>query len=108
MSGGAAEPSARNDLLIEGRIVERDSLRYTPAGIPIVRAMLAHSSEQAEAGGTRQVEVELACVAVEEDARLLAQAPIGVAVRVAGFLTRKSRTSRQLVLHATRIEFLSR
>ena len=102
-----AAAGTRNDVLIEGRIVACDGLRYTPAGIPIVRATLAHRSEQVEAGGMRQVELELACVAVEEDARLLATAPLGVTVRLSGFLAHKSHTSRQLVLHAARVEFLS-
>jgi len=36
-------------------LAERDVLRYTPAGIPMVSAILTHTSEQLEAGISRQV-----------------------------------------------------
>ena len=92
---------------IEGRIVERDSLRYTPAGIAIIRMTVAHQSEQIEAGEPRALELELTCIAVEAEARLIAKAALGTMVRVSGFLARKSRTSRNIELHAASVEFLS-
>ncbi len=99
--------SAANRLEIDGRLASRDALRHTPAGIPIVSFAVAHRSTQREAGEDRQVDVEIACVAVEELARLVSAGAIGAAVRVAGFLAPRGRSSRQTVLHVNDIEFLN-
>jgi primosomal replication protein N len=90
-----------------GRLIEREPLRYTPAGVPIVRARLTHTSRRIEAGGEREVNVEIECVAVETLARLLASAAVGTTVKASGFLAAKSKTSRQLVLHIEQLEFLA-
>jgi primosomal replication protein N len=94
-----------NELALTGIIVERDALRHTPAGIALVNFRVAHASEQREAGTTRQVNAEVVCLAVEEQARLVVAAPLGAAVRLSGFLAAKGRTGKQLVLHVKRIEF---
>jgi len=38
-----------NELSLVASILERDTLRYTPAGIPIVGGILQHGSMQTEA-----------------------------------------------------------
>jgi len=80
-------------------------LRHTPAGVPVLRFRLSHESSLPEAGSERKVDCEIAGVAFEREAKLLAAARLGSAVTVTGFLAAKSRTSRQPVLHATHIEF---
>jgi primosomal replication protein N len=94
-----------NRVSLHGRLVELDALRYTPAGVPIVKFRLAHESEQSEGGAVRKVDCEVAGVAFEAEAKLLASARLGAEMSITGFLDRKGRTSRQVVLHATRIEF---
>lgn len=94
-----------NQLTLAGHIAARDALRYTPAGVAIVSFRVGHASRQVEAGGERAVEMEIACVAVEDEARAVAAAPLGMGVRVAGFLAPKAKSSRQLVLHVMNIEF---
>ena len=94
-----------NSVSLRGRLIELDALRYTPAGVPIVKFRLAHESSQAEAGAVRKVDCELAGVAFEAEAKLLAGAKLGAQMSITGFLDRKGRSSRQIVLHATRIEF---
>jgi primosomal replication protein N len=94
-----------NELTLTGRITERDALRHTPAGIALVNFRVVHESEQVEAGAGRQVSAELACLAVEEQARLVVAAPLGSTVEVSGFLAAKGRSGKQLVLHVKRIEF---
>jgi primosomal replication protein N len=69
---------------------------------------LAHGSRQIEAGAERQVDLEIACVAVEEIARAIAVAPLGTGLALRGFLAPKGRSSRQLTLHVTEIEFEER
>ncbi len=94
-----------NELTLSGKITERDALRHTPAGIALVNFRIAHESEQPEAGAPRQVNAELACLAIEELARLVVAAPMGSAIKVSGFLAAKGRSGKQLVLHVKRIEF---
>jgi len=110
-----------NELVISGQLSERDALRHTPAGVALVNFRVVHESEQVEAGTERKVYAEVACVAVENEARLVAAAPLGAAVRLTGFMAGKgtaggssrgqseartgNRSGRQLVLHVTVIEF---
>ena len=82
-----------------------DALRYTPGGVPMVKFRLAHESSQAEAGVERRVDCEVAGVAFETEAKLLAGAPLGSAMSITGFLDRKGKSSRQVELHATHIQF---
>ena len=49
---------------------------------------------------------ELAAVAFEAQARLIAVRPLGSGVKLAGFLSAKSRRSKRLLLHVTNIEFV--
>lgn len=92
--------------MLSGKLIELDALRHTPAGIPVVNFRLSHASEQIEAGAKRTVQFELAGLAFEREARLMATAKPGMQVKVTGFLAGKSRDSKQLVLHATNIEFV--
>jgi primosomal replication protein N len=82
-----------------------DGLRHTPGGVPVMKFRLQHDSTQKEAGADRKVSCEIAAVAFEREATLLAAAKLGSEVKVTGFLAARSRTSRALVLHATEVEF---
>lgn len=80
-------------------IAERELLRYTPAGIPIVSAKLLHRSEQLEAGIQRQIEFEIAAIAAGEISGRFSQLELGLPQQFTGFLARKSRKSKSLVFH---------
>jgi len=80
-------------------LAERDIVRYSPAGIPIVAARLSHSSEQVEAGISRKVEFELAALAAGQIAQKLERAELGAMYRFNGFMARKNRNSKSLVFH---------
>jgi primosomal replication protein N len=97
--------SESNRLILTGRVVELEALRYTPAGVAIVRFKLAHDSEQSEAGEIRQLHMEIACVATETMARLVCAAPLGSPVRVEGFIAHRSKNHRGIELHADNIQF---
>jgi primosomal replication protein N len=88
-----------NQFQVTGTILERDILRYTPAGVPIVTATLAHASTQVEAGVTRQVEFEMLALAAGEISGRFARAELGAAMHFTGFLARKNRNSKALVFH---------
>ncbi|MDX9993864.1 MAG: primosomal replication protein N [Rhodocyclaceae bacterium] len=90
---------------LTGSLSERGVLRHTPAGVPVIEFRISHGSEQMEAGLPRQVECELACVAVGTVALLLKEAAPGTVLKVEGFLAARSLRQRTPVLHATAIEF---
>jgi primosomal replication protein N len=81
-------------------------LRYTPAGIPVSEGRLQHRSAQLENGAERQVEVEVAVIALGDAAKWLEAAPLGGVLKVQGFLAARSRNSRSPVLHVNTLEFL--
>jgi primosomal replication protein N len=78
----------------------------TPAGVPVVECLLAHRSRQWEAGIEREVSCELRAVALGDSARLMAAAPPGAQLKVAGFIAARSLKSRSPVLHVNTVEFL--
>jgi primosomal replication protein N len=88
-----------NQFQFSGTILERDILRYSPAGVPIVSATIAHSSQQTEAGATRLVEFEVPALAAGEISGRFARAELGAAMTFTGFLARKNRNSKALVFH---------
>ena len=98
------QPGSVNQFRLIATIAEREVLRYTPAGIPIVSAKLQHGSEQVEAGIPRQIEFEIAALAAGEISGRFNQAELGVLFRFTGFLARKSRNSKSLVFHVSDFE----
>lgn len=96
-----------NRFQLVASIAERDVLRYTPAGIPIVTARLSHCSEQVEAGIPRLVELEVAAIAAGEISGRFNQAELGKVFKFHGFLARKGRNSKSVVFHVTDFETYS-
>ena len=100
----ASVSSNRTELA--GKLQERGSLRYTPAGVPVIEFRIAHASEQIEAATPRRVECELVCVAVGSPALLLKETSPGMGLVVGGFLAARSLKQKTPVLHVTTIEFV--
>jgi len=88
-----------NQLQFTALIAERDALRYTPAGMPIINAVLQHRSEQMEAGIARLSEFEISAVAAGEISGKFNAAPLGGVYQFTGFLNKKTRNSKSLVFH---------
>ena len=95
-----------NTVCLSGTLAETETLRHTPGGLPLLEFKLAHKSLQVEAGFKRQVECDVACVAMGDEATGVSRMKAGTEVKVTGFLNRKNRFSAQLVLHATKTENL--
>jgi len=74
--------------------------------VAAVEFKLGHESEQDEAGGKRSIRAEVAAIAFETHARLIAGATLGTDLKVQGFLAAKSKRSKRLILHVTNIEFI--
>lgn len=81
-------------------------MRHTPAGVPVATCLLAHQSQQEEAGQMREVAVEIKAVALGELAQVLAAVQPETRVQVRGFLAAKSLRSRSPVLHLHTIQFV--
>ena len=88
-----------SQLQIVASLAEREILRYTPAGIPIVSGRLLHTSQQTEAGVVRLTEFEIAALAAGEISGRFNQAQLGATFQFTGFLARKNRNSKSLVFH---------
>jgi len=97
---------SRNAVRLSGVLAAVEPLRHTPAGLPVVDFTLTHASEQTEAGQKRQVEFEMAAKATGELAARIAGLRQGCAMAVEGFLNRKHRMSRQVILHVTNMELI--
>ena len=89
----------QNQLQFVASIAEREILRYTPAGIPMVSARLLHRSQQMEAGIARVVEFEIAALAAGEISGRFDKAVLGGMFHFTGFLARRNRNSKSLVFH---------
>lgn len=96
----------RNRVELSGVISSIESLRYTPAGIPIVELSLTHESPQIEAGKSRKVACEVMAVAAGQIAQRMVQAQLGARIKVEGFLAHKGKSKVQLVLHINEFEFI--
>jgi primosomal replication protein N len=94
----------RNEAVIDGRLLKRSALRYTPAGIPVVDFVLAHGSVQNEAGARRKVQCDVDAVAIGELAVKIGGMKVNQPLQVTGFLARNSVGNSKLTLHATRLE----
>jgi primosomal replication protein N len=82
-------------------LLDNAGLRHTPAGIAALRLKVAHTGSQDEARRQRTVEMEMELVAFGNVAEALAKVEKGSALKLAGFLDRKSAQNPQLELHVT-------
>ena len=98
------ESRADNQVRIGAILAEREALRFSPAGIPLLNTVLRHESGQAEAGTLRKVELEIPAVFAGGLAEAASRLALGTGLQVRGFLAPKRRQSRLLVLHVTEFE----
>jgi len=67
---------------------------------------ISHISRQMEAGLPRQVECEIFAMALAQMAKIVSGMEPGAAVKLTGFLAKKSRMSMQLVLHVNNVDII--
>jgi len=91
-----------NKVELVARVIEREPLRYTPAGLPAIEMLLEHESEVIEAGQPRKVALTVQAVALGDLAMLLADTPLGSELRIEGFLAQTRKGSAKLKLHMQR------
>ena len=93
-----------NRLQLTASVVEREPVRYTPAGVPIASCTLQHRTEVVEAGIARQVELTMPAVAAGEVSGRLERCAMCVETLFTGFLAKKNRNARTLVFHITELQ----
>lgn len=92
-----------NRLVLSATLLERQALRYTPAGLPALNLVLQHEGLVSEDGQPRKVSLEIRAVGIGEVTRTLAALALGAHSLYAGFLA-PARNGRGLVLHITSVE----
>jgi primosomal replication protein N len=97
---------SRNKIEIDGKVIRGDSLRHTPAGIPVLRFRLAHASTQREAGRERTISCEIDAQAFGDIAARMAACPPETTMRCQGFLDRTSARDPSPSLHVTEFEII--
>ena len=93
-----------NRLSISGEITHLEPQRFTPAGTPIVEAVLLHRSTQTVGITERRVECEITVQASAELAQRLGKMKVGTHVKLQGVLNHRSVNSRQLMLILSELE----
>lgn len=79
-------------------VVQVQSLRYTPAGIPAVNLVLEHESQVVEMDTPRQVKVQLRAVAFGAQAEILSRQGLDAVCEFHGFMT-NARNGKGVVFH---------
>ncbi len=95
-----------NTLCIAGQLIELAPMRFTPAGVPLVSFVLAHTSRQIENAVEREVQCEVQALALGDVAQVMRSVTPGWKIEATGFVAAKSRRSKMPVLHVTNIKFL--
>ena len=96
-----------NQVAIDGRLLKRSALRYTPAGTPAIDLLIGHSSIQSEAGSRREARCEIEAVALGDLALRLSTAKLNRSLQVGGFLAQRSLGNRRLVLHVVNVDVVA-
>ncbi len=92
-----------NRVVLSGVLVERQALRYTPAGLPALNVSLKHDSTLSEDGQPRKVSLEIRAVALGAITQSLGAMALGTAGLFGGFLA-SARNGRGVLLHITSVE----
>jgi primosomal replication protein N len=87
-----------NILQLSAAVVQVQSLRYTPAGIPAVNLVLEHESEVVEMETPRQVKVQLKAVAFGAQAEILSRQGLDSVCEFHGFMA-NGRNGKGVVFH---------
>ncbi|MDP5237917.1 primosomal replication protein N [Uliginosibacterium sp. 31-16] len=98
--------SAENTLRITGSLVAKESLRWTPARVPVLEFRIEHLSRQMEAGTEREVSCELTIRALGPAAQQIEVVALGSTMLIEGFIAAKSAKNRAPVLHVRTFELL--
>ena len=89
---------AGNQLQLLAAVVQVQSLRYTPAGIPVINLVIEHESTLTELDTPRLVKLQLKAVAFGARAETLARQGLESVCQFHGFLA-NARNGKGVVFH---------
>ena len=92
-----------NQLVLNAQLLERGTVRYTPAGLPAIDMCLKHESQVQEAGAPRKVSMEIKAVVIGELSQRVSGLGIGELACFTGFLAAQ-RNGRGTVFHITALD----
>lgn len=95
-----------NCCTIEAQLLEKEILRFTPAGIPVSTAIFRYEGTVNENDKPRALDFEFNAVAVGETGNVLDGCKLLQKFRLFGFLAPKTKRSRHWMLHIQKIEKL--
>jgi primosomal replication protein N len=87
-----------NHLQLQAVVVQVQSLRYTPVGIPVLNLVLEHESQQTELDTPRTVQLQIRAVAFGAMAERLQKQPLNETMDFGGFLA-NARNGKGVVFH---------
>jgi len=93
-----------NQFTLTAGIVERQPVRYTPAGTPVATLTLAYAGDEMEAGTLRQIRFEMPAVAIGDTALAVQRVEMGTSVVWKGFLAPKKLGAKHFDFHITAFE----
>lgn len=96
----------RNQVVIDGVIAVKEPLRYSPAGIPILKFRLEHQSTQIEADSEFKVQLQLEVWMNGEAALKVNQLNQGTPIMLKGFLSQHHQGSTLTVLRAEQYKLM--
>jgi putative primosomal replication protein N, priB len=82
-------------------LLEKEPLRFTPAGIAVFEGKFRHDGQVYEAGAMRRLEFGFPAVAFADAAVRLNQVNPPQQLAIVGFLAPKSMKTQKLVVHIT-------
>jgi primosomal replication protein N len=91
-------PAGINRFEVSASVVQVQSLRYTPAGIPAVNLVLEHESTVTELDTPRAVKLQFRAVAFGALAETLSRQSLEMAGRFEGFMA-NARNGKGVVFH---------
>ncbi len=90
--------------MLQAKLVERSTLRYTPAGLPALNFVLTHEGQASEDKQMRRVVVEVKSKAIGEGITRQVQAiALGTEAVFTGFLA-AARNGRGVVFHVNTVD----
>ena len=91
-------PAGTNQFEVSATVVQVQSLRYTPAGIPAVNLVLEHESTIVELDTPRSVKLQIRAVAFGALAETLSRQSLEMVGRFQGFMA-NARNGKGVVFH---------
>lgn len=93
-----------NRLQLDGTVLERGTLRFTPAGVAVLDIKLHGVSQVEEAGFSRRVEVVVPSRVAGGLTDTLQRLALDKPMRFTGFLAPLKQQSRTLIFHITDLQ----